>query len=148
MDSLYPVIQRVMDRRLDTECLDESLYLELINRYGEDAVRAIYRAGRGYSKKYVFKNVHGGPTVVIYTYQGNSAEYIIFEKLGICSCRTRYRLDKQKGLVCYHLIGFAIDALNNSIREYVVEYDDPATILWDISEAADTDSTKYQGNDE
>jgi len=137
MDDLHPVIRRVLGRIVDGECIDESLYLELINRFGEDAVKAIYRAGRGHSIKYTYVNIHGGSSVTIYTYQGNGAEYIIFEKLGICSCRTRYRLDKQKGLICYHLISFALDALNNSIREYVVEYDDPATILWDISEAAD-----------
>jgi len=89
-------------------------------------VKAIYRAGRGHSIKYTYVNIHGGSSVTIYTYQGNGAEYIIFEKLGICSCRTRYRLDniifeklgicscrtryrldKQKGLICYHLISFA-----------------------------------------
>ncbi len=99
----------------------EKILSFIVKHHGEAARRVVGKLGRGYSRRYICRI--GDRTVEIYTYLGDHTEYIIFTRIGVCGCRSLYKLDRLKGLLCHHLIGFALDYIFDSI----VTYDYPAS---------------------
>jgi len=113
-----------------TECPID-LLSHLSKKYKEYFDKIKFKIGKGYSR--IYKCSVDGIIYEIHTYQGEHEEYIIFPNIGVCSCRTNYRLDRLKGLICHHIIGFTIDYILGRVIEVKYPSTDIFTLIDDFA---------------